>query len=270
MIQFEGTNYCVFESALYQTTSTVLKSEKAIIVIDPNWLPHEIKQIQHYIQKIKGDRKLILLFTHSDYDHIIGYKAFEADHVIASHLFSLAKKDQILQEIIDFDDRFYIKRSYPIVFPKVDASIEKDKQGIDLGDIRLEFYLAPGHTKDGLITLVEDYNLLIVGDYLSAIEFPFIYDSFYAYLKTIHKIELLCEKFNIEQMIVGHGVMAKNKEEINRRIQQDLSYLYTIKEVVENGATFDINEYGKKYPFPNNIIPFHKDNLNLIRKELKQ
>jgi len=62
----------IFKSALFQTNSTLFVSDKAILLVDPNWLPEEIKKIQEVISLYIEGRELYLLFTHSDYDHIIG------------------------------------------------------------------------------------------------------------------------------------------------------------------------------------------------------
>ncbi len=40
------------------------------------------------------------------------------------------------------------------------------------------FYQAIGHNKDGIITHNSMKGILITGEYLSNIEFPFIYESF--------------------------------------------------------------------------------------------
>jgi hydroxyacylglutathione hydrolase len=66
----------VFQSALFQTNTTVVTTDDMVLLVDPNWLPLEIAEIRQFVETQSGGKKPIyLLFTHSDYDHIIGYRA---------------------------------------------------------------------------------------------------------------------------------------------------------------------------------------------------
>ena len=84
MIQYKSENITVFQSALFETTSTVIETEDVILVVDPTWLPQEVENIRNYVNSIRNHRPIYLIFTHSDYDHIIGYKAFSGVITIGS------------------------------------------------------------------------------------------------------------------------------------------------------------------------------------------
>ena len=45
-IQFKTPNITVFESALFRTTTTLLETDDLLLLVDPNWLPSEIENIQ--------------------------------------------------------------------------------------------------------------------------------------------------------------------------------------------------------------------------------
>lgn len=121
MIHYRTEILTVFRSALYQTTSTVLHTPDAVVVVDPCWLPHEVAEIQQYVCQFKGDRPLYQLFTHADFDHIIGYRAFPGAEVIATEeLLHYPDKAKKLRLIAEFDAQNYIDRGYPIDFPHVD------------------------------------------------------------------------------------------------------------------------------------------------------
>lgn len=47
-----------------------------VLLVDPTWLPHEVEEISDHVAHIRNVKPLYLLFTHSDYDHVLGYKAF--------------------------------------------------------------------------------------------------------------------------------------------------------------------------------------------------
>lgn len=84
MIQYRTEHVTVFQSALFQTTSTVISLDEHIVIVDPNWLPHEVREIQSYVESIRGNKELYLLFTHGDFDHIIGYRAFPDAKTVGS------------------------------------------------------------------------------------------------------------------------------------------------------------------------------------------
>lgn len=84
MIQFQNEAVTVFQSALFQTTSSVIQTKEMILIVDPNWLPNEIETIRNYVNSIQWEREIYLLFTHGDFDHIIGYQAFPGAKTIGS------------------------------------------------------------------------------------------------------------------------------------------------------------------------------------------
>jgi glyoxylase-like metal-dependent hydrolase (beta-lactamase superfamily II) len=167
MIQYKTKHLTVFESALFRTTSTVLETDDLILIVDPTWLPAEIDEIRHHVDASRNGKCVYLLFTHSDYDHILGFGAFQDAYTIASKaFFENSEQEEQLRAIRKFDQDYYIRRSYPIVYPRVDLAVDEDTDFITVGDTRLSFCQAPGHNADGLITLVEPLGILIVGDYL--------------------------------------------------------------------------------------------------------
>lgn len=272
MIQIKTPNVCVFESALFRTTSTVILTKDMVLVVDPNWLPNEIQQITNVIATLRGERPLYLLFTHSDYDHIIGYRAFSGAKVIASKAFvDNPDRESSLKQILKFDDDYYIQRSYPIEYPQVDIIINKDEQELIIGETVLTFYLAPGHNIDGIFTIVEFENqrVWIAGDYLSNIEFPFIYHSSYAYKRTLVKAKKIIKKSHIDFLIPGHGDVTMDEAEIITRIQDSYEYIHNLRDAVQNGKEFSTEALFQRYQFPGVMQKYHNENVKLIQKELK-
>ena len=125
--QYQTQAITVFESALFRTITSLIKLPDATVLVDPNWLPHEVEHIRktlafpESLQDFSSDSPLYLLFTHSDYDHIIGYRAFPNAKVIASEAFvNSPDKEKNLRQIREFDDEYYIQRDYEIEYPEVD------------------------------------------------------------------------------------------------------------------------------------------------------
>ena len=269
MLQYQDAYLTLFESALYRTTTTLFHNEDLVLLVDPNWLPQEIEQIRAKVNQVQGNRTLYLLFTHSDYDHIIAWKAFPEAKTIASKAFvENPKKDKCLEEIIEFDEMYYIQRNYPIAYPEVDIVIEHDGQSIQLGASQLTFYLAPGHNADGIYTIIEPAGIWLAGDYLSNIEFPFIYHDSRAYEDTLNKTERILNKHTIQMLIPGHGDYTKSIEEIKKRKQEGLDYILRLRSAIKEGRPFQEDLLWQRYRFKRGMRGFHDENIKLINREL--
>ncbi len=119
MIQYKTEQVTVFQSALYQTTSTIVETSDLPLVVDPTWLPQEVMEIRHYVDMIAQERPIYLMFTHSDFDHIIGYGAFpEAITSGSKEMEEHPEKEQCLEMITQFDHKYYLGRDYPLYLKK--------------------------------------------------------------------------------------------------------------------------------------------------------
>lgn len=231
-IQYADNNITVFESALYRTTSTVIALQNTVVIIDPNWLPNEVEYLKSFVQNSYPSHNQYLIFTHSDYDHIIGYGAFpNATTIASSALQHNQHKETILKQIRDFDNTWYIERAYPIIYPKIKYPIEKDDTTIVIDGIRLDFYLAPGHNADAIFILIPSLGIWISGDYLSNIEIPIIDHDYHAYKHTLDKSISIFEKYPaINDLITGHGDIAHGRKVIKKRILEDKQYLEMLQQ----------------------------------------
>lgn len=245
------------------TTSALIQSEEVFILIDPTWLPHEIERIQNYVDQHIGDRQLYILYTHSDFDHILGSGAFPGATVIATEqLSNHPNKDKVMQQIEQFDQTYYLERTYTPVYPSVDVAVSHNGQTLSLGNVTLTFYLAPGHTNDCLFTVVEPYGIFLSGDYLSDVEFPFIFSDYNDYVATIHTAKNIMSKHQIQAHIPGHGTTTEDPHEIQHRLH--FSEYYLEKLVVESVDLED--ELRKKYTFYEGMKAIHFDNQKMAKQ----
>jgi glyoxylase-like metal-dependent hydrolase (beta-lactamase superfamily II) len=271
MLKWTKGQITLFQSDLYMTNSIVVETPEIVLVADPCWLPREVEEIRLYVESIRAGRKLLLLFTHSDFDHIIGYGAFPEAEVIASGAFAqkeLQEQEDILEQIREFDDNYYIVRPYELAYPAVDHTVETDGQILLFGSTKLTFYGARGHNNDGMFTLVEPLGLFIAGDYLSDIEFPYIYDSSISYEETLAKLERIADRHFFTLMIPGHGEAAYSLDEIRRRREESLNYIHAMRRAVAAGDQAAVESLIHDCVFPRNLSKFHEGNRQLILKEL--
>ncbi|MBJ6363990.1 MBL fold metallo-hydrolase [Paenibacillus sp. MAHUQ-46] len=242
-----------------------------VLVSDPCWLPHEVERIRCYAIDKAGDRPLYILFTHSDFDHIIGCGAFPEAQVIASY--ALADKndeqrEQILEKIHTFDDDYYVTRDYPIIYPEVSYPVSEEGQQLKIGNTTLTFYHAQGHNDDGIFTIVEPLGVWLAGDYLSDLEFPYIYHSSKRYEETIAKVSSILARHSISMLVPGHGQFTEDIEEIRRRQDKDEHYIHSLRSAIVAGDEQRMAALIQGCPYPRNMQQFHRNNQLLIEREL--
>ena len=271
MITFQKDGLTVFQSALWKTTSSVIETNDLILVVDPTWLPHEIQEIQDHVARIRNGRDVYLLFTHGDFDHIIGYHAFPDAKVIGSKgMQEHPRKQYKLNLIQSFDNEYYVERPYAIEFPTIDIVIEKDGQQLVFGDTTIIFYLSPGHTHDGLFTIIEPLGIWISGDYLSDFELPYLFDSAKAYLETLQKSYIILDSHPVKVLVPGHGHATEHNDEMKRRIVLAQDYLERLIDAVTREDAEAILRLEKEMSFPSTFTKqCHEENVAIIKKEYR-
>jgi len=259
----------IFESELFRTTSTCVVTDEYLLLVDPNWLPSEVKTIQDFAHEQGAGKEKYLLFTHSDYDHIIGYGAFPGFATIASQRFvDNPDADKQLAQTIAWDDEYYIRRNYALSYPAIDHPISGEGQAMRIGKDEYVFHQGPGHNYDGLITFNRSRGVLIVGDYLSNIEFPYVYHSFAAYRTTLETLETIIASSEVHLLITGHGDHTTDRQEMEQRIMDSREYLDGVELAVRSGVAFDFAGFvaERGYEFPGVMGEFHGKNLKVARR----
>jgi hydroxyacylglutathione hydrolase len=263
-------NITVFQSQLYQTNSTVIETGDCVIVVDPTWLPNEVAEIQHFVEKIRKDKPMYLIFTHSDWDHIIGYRAFpDAITIGSKEMEELESKHEVLEQIDKFDQENYISRDYEIAYPSIAYQVQEDGQTLEIGQTKLTFYKAKGHTNDGIFTIIEPLGVWIAGDYLSDVEPPYIYSSSVDYVNTLEKVTSILNKHEIQLLVPGHGGVTSSLKEILNRQQTGFVYIEELRKELRGGKSEEeMFRLIEGYQFPKGIKPFHLGNIKVMKKEM--
>lgn len=270
-ITYRDPNITIFQSTLFQTNSTVILMDDVVLVVDPAWLPEEVLAIRQYVESVRGNRMLFLLFTHSDYDHIIGYKAFNPDKVFMSKAMEEnPKKEEAIEQALDFDEKFYVDRPYPIEYPEGNFLVFRDGVQYRYGQTKMTFYLAPGHTADSMMVIIWQLGLCLAGDYLSNIEFPFIGNSSIDYVQTLDKLPRIHDRNWFTRLIPGHGDPALSINDWLKRRTDGLTYIMNLRESIATGIPFDEAALWSRYKYPRFQQKYHLDNMALMTREFEQ
>jgi glyoxylase-like metal-dependent hydrolase (beta-lactamase superfamily II) len=220
-------------STLYQTTTLELRRAGERLLVDPGISPWEIEEV------VGASAMPVtqVLVTHSDWDHVMALGLLSDVHVTASsgaaeRIRSGVARQEIERETAEFlithrsIDRLHVDQ---VVDPPAEV-----RMGPWLGVCRA----GPGHTDDGLIVSLPDEHLLVVGDYLSALEIPGVYDSVSAYRSTLQGLVGVIERERPLYIVVGHG-KPHTSDEALRIAEEDLAYLEAVLAHADAGGQPD-------------------------------
>jgi len=215
----------LFTSGIWQTTTTVLSHAGACVVFDPAYFPRELEAIAQRVGEL--GRAEAVVFTHGHWDHVMGHAAFPAAPVVTSAVLATAvaqgdpRAARYLEDAREFDSRWYVPRPAGHRWPSSLRGLD-DGERTAIAGIGLRALQLPGHSPEGLGVVIDDAGLLLVGDYLSPCEIPFV-DDLTAYRATLRRLlELLAAE--VRTVIPGHGPQLAAAE-ATAIARADLDYL---------------------------------------------
>jgi len=214
----------VVTSAFWQTNAIALRVGEEAVLIDSPYLPDELDALSGLLAGA-GFEPDGLLATHADFDHLLGRLAFPGMTLglAESSVERLHRAPGEAQRALrQYDDEFYVSRPAPLALGQVQALPVPGH--VEIGDRELELHPAEGHTPDGMALFDRAQGLLIVGDYLSDVEIPWISEggSLADYRATLARLAPLVEEANT--VVPGHGA-PHDRETTLRLLDEDVDYL---------------------------------------------
>jgi glyoxylase-like metal-dependent hydrolase (beta-lactamase superfamily II) len=194
-------------------------------VIDSPVLPDELDALPALIEQAHFPQPAGLLATHADWDHLLGRLAFgEAALGCAASTAERmrAAPGEPQRELRAFDERNYLVRPVPLSLGAVQAL---DVPGAcEIGPHELTLHPADGHTSDGMAIWTPWAGVLVVGDYLSAVEIPVLgpRGSVDAYTATLERLRPLMAEARF--VVPGHGPVLGSEQALSV-LAEDLAYI---------------------------------------------
>ncbi len=220
-----------FVSALWETSSLLLAADGEAVLVDPGVSADEVARIAGRAGELEV-RVAQVLATHADWDHVCGIAAFPAatatmSEAAAARVLARAEQSTVAERAaasgVEIAGEPRVDRTFPA------------GTAFRAGPLLLETLALPGHTPDGTAFRCRELDLLAVGDYLSAIEFPFA-TSTAAYRGTLAALIDLLRHDPPERIVPGHGPELTAGDAL-AIAEADLAYLWELHDAVARGAT---------------------------------
>jgi len=223
-----GVRWERLESRLWETAGVLLVDDSRAVVMDPGITPDEIAGIRDRAAEAGATVEAILI-THVHADHTCGIGAFPGAEVsmgplAAAEVASGGAARSV--KALGGEHGFEYARE-----PRVDRVLEPG-HAAEVGPVTVETLALPGHTDGGLAYRVRPEGLLVVGDYLSAYEFPFVYHSSAAYRASLAALLDVLRRDPPQVVVPGHGPALERDQAIAIG-EADLAYLHAVKEAVQ-------------------------------------
>jgi glyoxylase-like metal-dependent hydrolase (beta-lactamase superfamily II) len=212
----------VVTSAFWQTNAIALRSGEEAVLIDSPYLPDELDALPNVLAGA-GFEPDGLLATHADFDHLLGRLAFPgltlglAESSVQRMHESPGEAQRALRQ---YDDEYYVVRAAPLGLGQVQTLPVPGH--VEIGERELELHPAEGHTVDGMALFDREQGLLIVGDYLSDVEIPWLHATLADYRATLARLAPLVDAATT--VVPGHG-SPNDRDTALRILDEDVSYL---------------------------------------------
>jgi glyoxylase-like metal-dependent hydrolase (beta-lactamase superfamily II) len=224
-------------SVLWQTTTLELRRDGRRLLVDPGIAPWEVREAA-------GDGADAVVLTHGDWDHVMGIGLLPAARVYGSAATAARIASGEARTSIEREAREYYIPLEGLEHLRVDETLSPGS--VTIGPWRADVHPAAGHTADGVALWFGDEGVLVVGDYLSSLEIPALYDAATAYRETLERLLALLERERPDRVVSGHGPPA-DATTASRIAVEDLSYVEGLVRHAEAGR--DPND-AAAVPFP--------------------
>lgn len=231
-------SFDVLTSGIWQTNTTIVASGGSCLVVDPAYFPRELDAIVARVGEL--GRAHAVAFTHGHWDHVMGHAALPDAPVwlAASFASAIAGDDpraaRYLEDAREFDSRWYVPRPSGHRWPEAPVPLS-DGDTRSVGELELQVLHIPGHSPDDLALWIPALELLLVGDYLSPCEIPFIDDAA-AYCATLRR--LLDVLGRVRHVVPGHGPRLTSSEAI-AIARADLAYVDHLLDAAARGGDLE-------------------------------
>ncbi len=221
-----------YQTPLWQTNAVLAVAGGEALLCDPSWEPAEIEAIRADAMRLASGGPVRILITHADYDHVCGIGSFpEAEIVAGEETASKIAEGAAGADLGAASSEWGLSWIGDLRVDRV-ASAGKT---IELGAFRVEAHEARGHVADGRAWVLVDQGILLPGDYVSAMTYPFVIGSVADAHATVQRLIAAIDEHDLRWVVPGHGP-ALGPAEARRIAQEDLEYLERLRAAADDAA----------------------------------
>jgi glyoxylase-like metal-dependent hydrolase (beta-lactamase superfamily II) len=214
-------------SSLWETSAVLLVDGAQAVAIDPCISQAEIEAVRARAED-EGATVVAVLATHADWDHVAGIAAFpEAEAAMGPLAAGKVASGAALADMRG--EGAALGLAWPGA-PRCDRVLRPGRCE-QVGPFAIETLALPGHTDCGIGFRLRAPDTFVVGDYLSPIEYPYVYFSTAAYRGTLTALIDLLDHDAPETVVPGHGGPLGPAEARTIAVS-DLAYLHALREAV--------------------------------------
>lgn len=221
-----GGGVWVFQTRLWQTNAVLAISGTDALLVDPGFEPSEIEELAARAREPGGD--VHVLVTHGDYDHTCGVGYLNDAIVLAG-----AETAERIRSGTAGRELAAAGAEWGFDWPpdlRVDRVIAPGEHA--LGPFRVTAIAADGHTADGLAYVLLDQGVLVPGDYVSDMTYPFVVDDAARAIATYERLLEALEHYAVRWVVPGHG-RPLSVTEARAVAEADLEYLQRLSRAAD-------------------------------------
>jgi glyoxylase-like metal-dependent hydrolase (beta-lactamase superfamily II) len=176
-----------------------------------------------------------VLVTHADFDHVGGIP-YVPDAVVVAGEATAARirSGEAGRDLVDAGREWGVDWLDSL---RVDRVVPPGETAC--GVFRVEAIVADGHTADGLAYVLVEQGVLVAGDYLSGMTYPFLGGSLEAAIATHRRLLDALDRHELRWVVPGHGAPLPPAEA--RSVgEADLAYLQALAAAVAEARERDL------------------------------
>lgn len=201
-----GDGLRVLQTPLWQTNALLAHSRDEVLLCDPCFTPEEIETVAAAAREPGGP--VHVLVTHGDFDHVCGLGYLpEATIVAGAGTAERIATGTAAEELAAAGAEWGVSWRTEL---RVDRVVEPGS--FECGGFPVQALEATGHTADGLAYVLVDQGVLIPGDYLSAMTYPFVLGRLDHAIATVRRLLDALARLDLRLVVPGHGPVLTPRE----------------------------------------------------------